>query len=90
MAWTVEYADTALKQLKKLDRAIARSILDYMSDRVAQLEDPRALGKKLVGPKYGAYWRYRVADTRIICTIKDQQLVILVIEVGHRKNIYRA
>jgi mRNA interferase RelE/StbE len=89
LAWTIEYADSALKKLKKLDRPIARAILEYMDERVATADDPRSLGKKLVGPRYGIYWRYRVGDTRIICDIKDEKLIILVIEVGHRKDIYR-
>lgn len=89
MAWTIEYADTALKQLKKMDRQIARSIFGYLDQRIAILENPRELGKKLVGPQYGAYWRYRLGDVRIICDIKNQKLIILVIEVGHRKEIYR-
>ncbi len=89
MVWAVKYADTALKKLKKLDRLIAKAILEYMYERVATLDDPRSLGKKLVGPRYGIYWRYRVGDTRIICDIKDEKLVILRVEVGHRKEIYR-
>ncbi len=89
MAWTIEYADTALKKLKKLDRPNARAILDYLDERVATLDDPRSLGKKLVGPRYGMYWRYRVGDARIICDIKEESLMILVVEVGHRKEIYR-
>lgn len=89
MAWTIKYADTALKQLKKMDRQIARSIFDYLDQRVAILENPRELGKKLVGPQYGEYWRYRTGDLRIICDIKNQNLIILVIDVGHRKEIYR-
>ena len=89
MAWTIEYADTALKKLKKIDPPIAKAILEYMDERVATLDDPRSLGKKLVGPRYGIYWRYRVGDNRIICNIKDEKLVILVVEVGHRKEIYR-
>lgn len=89
MAWIIEYADTALKQLKKMDRQVARSIFEYLDERVSQLENPRELGKKLVGPQYGAYWRYRVGDVRIMCDIKDQKLIILVVEVGHRKEIYR-
>lgn len=89
MAWIIEYADTALKQLKKMDRQVARSIFEYLDERVAQLENPRELGKKLVGPQYGTYWRYRVGDVRIMCDIKDQKLIILVVEVGHRKEIYR-
>lgn len=89
MVWIIEYADSALKKLKKLDRPIARAIFEYMDKRVVTADDPRSLGKKLVGPRYGIYWRYRVGDTRIICNIKDEKLVILVIEVGHRKDIYR-
>lgn len=72
-----------------MDRQIARSIFDYLDQRIAILENPRELGKKLVGPQYGAYWRYRLGDVRIICDIKNQKLIILVIEVGHRKEIYR-
>ena len=89
MAWTIEYADSALKKLKKLDRPIALAIFEYMDERVVTADDPRSLGKKLVGPIYGIYWRYRVGDARIICDIKDEKLIILVIEVGHRKDIYR-
>jgi len=72
-----------------MDRQVARSIFEYLDERVAQLENPRELGKKLVGPQYGTYWRYRVGDVRIMCDIKDQKLIILVVEVGHRKEIYR-
>jgi mRNA interferase RelE/StbE len=72
-----------------MDRQTARSIFEYLNERVAQLENPRELGKKLMGPHYGAYWRYRVGNARIICNIKDQKLIILVVEVGHRKEIYR-
>ena len=89
MVWIIEYADNTLKQLKKMDRQVARSIFEYLDERVSQLENPRELGKKLAGPQYGAYWRYRVGDIRIICDIKDQKLIILVVEVGHRKEIYR-
>lgn len=89
MAWTIEYADTALKKLRKLDRSVAKAILEYMDERVATLDDPKSLGKKLLGPRYGVYWRYRVGDVRIICDIKDEKLTILVVEVGHRKEIYR-
>ncbi len=89
MAWIIEYADSALKKLRKLDRSVAKGILEYMDDRVATLDDPKSLGKKLLGPRYGVYWRYRVGDVRIICDIKDEKLTVLVVEVGHRKEIYR-
>lgn len=56
-----------------------------MDERVATLEDPRALGKRLVGPKLGDYWRYRVNDIRVICSIHDGMLNVLVIEIGNRR-----
>lgn len=67
---------------------MARRIRDYFTDRVAKLDDPRALGKALRGP-LREYWRYRIGDHRAICEIRDQTVVIVVIDVGHRKDIYR-
>ena len=60
-----------------------------MDERVAALDDPRALGKNLKGPKIGEYWRYRVGDIRVICNIVDGQMMVLVIEVGNRREVYR-
>lgn len=88
MAWTVEYTDTALKQLRRLDKPHARRILDFMAVRVAAQEDPRALGQSLSG-SLRTYWRYRVGDYRVICDLQDEVVQILVIEVGHRREIYR-
>ena len=89
MAWIINYTESALRQLKKLDRPTALRILDYMNERVALADDPRILGKSLVGPKLGAYWRYRVGDVRVICNIQDGELCVLVVEIGHRKEVYR-
>ncbi len=89
MAWQIDYTDTALKQLRKLDRQVARRIVDFMDERVAGTEDPRASGKALTGPSLESYWRYRVGDFRIICDIQDARLRVLVIEVGNRREIYR-
>ncbi len=89
MVWIINYTESASKQLKKLDKQVALRILDYMDQRVATLDDPRSLGKNLVGPKMGEYWRYRVGDIRIICDIADKQMCVLVIEVGNRKEVYR-
>ena len=88
MAWTIKYTDTARKQLKKLDRQIARRILDFMDERVAVADDPRQTGKALTGP-LGNFWRYRVGDYRVICDIQDGELCVLVVEIGNRKGIYR-
>ncbi len=89
MAWTIDYTETATKQLRKLDKQTARRIVDFMDERIAGQEDPRSTGKTLTGPMLGAYWRYRVGDYRIICDIQDDALCILVIELGDRKEVYR-
>lgn len=87
MAWTVRYARSALTELDKLDRQAARRIVDYLDDRVAKADDPRRLGKALTGP-LGDRWRYRVGDYRIICDIHDKTVTVLVLRLGHRKDIY--
>ncbi len=89
MAWNIKYAESASKQLKKLDKQTALRVLDYVDERVAALDDPRALGKNLKGPNIGEYWRYRVGDIRVICNIVDGQMMVLVIEIGNRREVYR-
>ena len=89
MAWTVDYTETASKQLRKLDKQTARRIVDFMDDRVAGQQDPRSTGKALTGPLLGAFWRYHVGDCRIICDLQDGALRVLVVEVGNRRDIYR-
>ena len=87
MAWTIDYTDTALKQLKKLDRPTAQSLVCYLSERISPLADPRSSGKALVGHLTGL-WRYRVGDFRVICEIQDNTVRILVVQLGHRSKIY--
>ena len=89
MAWTIQYAESAVRQLKKLDRSVAVKILEYLDERVAFLEDPRSVGKKLSGSRLGNYWRYCIGDVRVICDVQDLQLIVLVLELGHRKEVYR-
>ena len=89
MVWTISYTDTARKQLRKLDKQSARRILDFMDERIAGAQNPRDTGKALTGPLLGTFWRYRIGDYRIICEIQDGKLCVLVIEVGHRKEVYR-
>lgn len=88
MAWTAKYSDTALRQLSKLDRQLALRILNYVDSRVIGAESPRQLGKALTGPM-GGLWRYRVGDYRVICDIQDDVLVVLVVTVGNRGDVYR-
>ena len=88
MAWTIDYADTAIGQLRKLDKQTARRIVDFMDERIAGLDNPRSTGKALTGP-LGALWRYRVGDCRVICDIQGAALRVLVVQVGNRREIYR-
>ena len=89
MTWSTKYTESAQRQLRKLDRQVAIRVLDFMDEPVAGLDDPRAIGKNLTGPKIGAYWRYRVGDVRVICDIRDHELLVLVIEVGLWREVYR-
>ncbi|OYQ68882.1 addiction module toxin RelE [Wohlfahrtiimonas chitiniclastica] len=87
MAWTINYSDTALKSLKKMDKQNARRIFDTLEGRIALLDDPRVSGKPLKG-NLGELWRYRIGDYRVLCDIQDDQLIILAALIGHRKEVY--
>ena len=89
MVWRIELTATAAKQLGKLGKGEAKRITTFLRQRLATLENPRSTGKALTGPQLGIYWRYRIGDWRIICDIQDDVLCILVIEVDHRRDIYR-
>lgn len=84
---TVVYSPDAVKQIEKLDKPIQKRIIEYM-DGIETLSDPRSKGKKLVG-NLAEYWRYRVGDYRILCKIEDAQLVVSVVQVAHRKKVYK-
>ena len=87
MSWVYRFDQRALKELKKLDRQVQIQILGYLDERVAGNGDPRRFGKGLKAELAGL-WRYRVGDHRVLCQIKDGELLVLVIDVGHRRNIY--
>ncbi|MEI6611144.1 MAG: type II toxin-antitoxin system RelE/ParE family toxin [Deltaproteobacteria bacterium] len=88
MTWKIEIVPNAIKELDKLDQQVAKRILKFLHKRVASLKDPRSIGDALKGPRFGEYWRYRVGDYRIITKIEDNIMLILVLRVGHRKQIY--
>lgn len=87
MVWTINYSDRALKSLRKMDKQNARRIVDFMDLRIAVAADPRQSGKPLKGER-GEFWRYRVGDYRILCEIRDDELVILAATIGHRREVY--
>lgn len=87
MVWTINYSDRALRSLRKMDKQNARRIVDFMDLRIAVAADPRQSGKPLKG-ELGEFWRYRVGDYRILCEIRDDELVILAATIGHRREVY--
>ena len=89
MTWRIEYDAGAEKDLSKLDRQIAQRIIRFLGQRVAKLDDPRSIGEALKGSELGDFWKYRVGDYRIIADIQDNILLIYVVEIGNRKEIYR-
>ena len=86
--WRVEISSSAEKQIRKLDRAAQGSIIRFLRERVQAADNPRQLGKPLHGDK-GGLWRYRVGDYRLICDIQDERITVLVLRVGHRKDVCR-
>ena len=87
MAYRLEFTKAADKDLEKLDPSIRRMILGWLNKNVNQCSNPRVHGKALVGNHAGE-WRYRIGDYRVICIIKDEELIVLAIEIGHRREIY--
>jgi mRNA interferase RelE/StbE len=89
MAWRVEFAESAAKQLRKLDPQTAQRILTFLRDRVAPLEDPRSIGEPLKGGELGDFWKYRIGDWRIIADLEDGVVLITIVRIGHRREVYR-
>jgi len=88
MTWSIELHDDAERTLQKLDKQIERRIYAFLSLRLARLDNPRQIGEALKGPKLGELWKYRVGDYRLICRIEDQILRVLVVKIGHRREVY--
>jgi mRNA interferase RelE/StbE len=89
MKWTVKVLPQAAKTLKSLDNTNKRKLLDFLNNDLPNLENPRQRGKALQGNLRGM-WRYRVGNFRLLCRIFDSEVIISVVEVGHRSNIYKS
>ena len=85
MSYTVRFTPKAAKQVRELDSAAAKRIRDFLQQKLSQLDNPRQLGKKLVNEEF---WRYRVGDYRVLTNVDDDQILILVVEVAHRREVY--
>jgi mRNA interferase RelE/StbE len=89
MSWTIEFDRQGKRDLDKLDQSVRRRIFRFLYDRVAVLEDPRSIGEALKGTELGDFWKYRVGDYRIIASIEDRKVQILIVRVGNRREVYR-
>jgi mRNA interferase RelE/StbE len=89
LAYKARFAESALKQLRRLDRQVQRRIIAFVENRLEQLDDPRSVGEALRGEDLGEFWKYRVGDYRLVCDIQDSVLAIEVLKIGDRKEVYR-
>ena len=80
--------DNFNRQIRKLDKSVAKQIIEYIHKRIDGCDNPRAFGKALAENRKGQ-WRYRIGKYRLICEIKDEELIVLALEIGHRKKIYK-
>jgi len=87
LAWKIEFACAFERQLVKLDKTVSKQILRYLTERGAARDNPREMGRALTGDLQGR-WRYRVGDHRVICEFLDDEMIVLALNVGHRKEIY--
>lgn len=85
--WQVKLKGSAAKSLKSLDVTAKRRVEKFIGQLV-ETDNPRSHGKALQGKKYAGLWRYRIGNYRLICQIKDEELIILLLEIGHRQDIY--
>lgn len=88
MSYSVEYAPKAVKELKKLDKQTRALIIGWIEKNLVNCENPRQHGKGLTSNRKGQ-WRYRIGDYRVIADIQDEKVVVLVVAVGHRSDIYK-
>ena len=89
MAFDIEFDPDAIKDLKQLDKPVQQRLIGFLKDRVAPLENPRQLGEALTGATLGNYWKYRVGDWRIVGDIQDKRIVVRVLRVSNRRDVYR-
>ena len=89
MAWRIEFSPEANKSLVKLGSNAEKQIVKFLRQRVSSLDDPRSIGESMKGSHFAGLWRYRSGDYRILCEIQDEKITVLVVLVGHRREVYR-
>ena len=88
MTWRIEFSDKAAKQFSKLDKPVKQRIIGFLENRLATLDNPKSVGKALQGT-LSEYWAYRVGSYRIMTKHLDDRVLIMVVEIGHRKEVYK-
>lgn len=88
MGWIVEFDPHVLRELSRLARTVQQRILQFLHERIQTEQDPRRLGGRLHGTKKDL-WKYRIGDYRVICDIQDNIVRVLILRVGHRREVYR-
>jgi mRNA interferase RelE/StbE len=86
--WRVEFDRAAVRDLRRLGSDAESRVLRYLRERIVGSTDPRRSGHALTGDRKGL-WRYRIGDYRIVAAIEDNRFVVLVVAVGHRREVYR-
>ncbi len=88
MTWKIEIDKKALKEIAGLDKSIQKRIASFLKDKLAKIENPRAIGEALHG-QLKKFWKYRVGDYRLICSIEDKIVTVLILRVDHRREVYK-
>jgi mRNA interferase RelE/StbE len=88
MSWTLKFNEEAVKELRRLGSKDQARILSFLTERAVVRQNPRELAVQLVGPE-SAKWRFRVGDYRVVVQFKDTEMLIMVIAIGHRREVYR-
>jgi len=89
LAWAIEFTPEAVKALARLGSEAERRVVRFLRERVSRLDDPRGIGEPLKGSRFTGLWRYRAGDYRILCDIQDERVTVLVVLVGHRREVYK-
>ena len=87
MSYKINFSETSLKQLRELDTTSRKRVLTYINEVLSKIENPRILGKALTGELKGL-WRYIIGNFRIVCQIHDNKLLVLILKIAHRKEVY--
>ena len=89
LTFKIEYDEVALHQLEKIDKQVAKRIIKWLDGRLCDCLNPRLWGKALKGNIFGENWCYRVGDYRILCNIQDTKVIVMIVNIGHRKDVYK-